>query len=360
MSKKILITGGHLAPAYAILKPLIKRGTKIVFVGRKHAFSDKSDLSLEYRLLHEQNKIKFYSLNSGRLTKDQFWQLPIQAILLLKSLVRSYQILNSEKPALIISFGGYLSLPVCLASFFKKIPIYLHEQTVAPGSANKILARIAKKIYITFPDTKKDFPGKKTELLGLPLRTELSELNQPPWYTAKQKPLILVLGGSSGSHSINKIIEQSLSIFKDKYQIVHQTGENKYHDYERLAKSESASYKPVKFVEPQYLAYFYGKAALIIARSGANTFFELIYFAKPAILIPLPWSAGNEQLQQAQILEQAGVAEIVDQTKPTPNLNKLIAAILAKQAAYQKNYSKLNQYAKLIIKPEQLVNKILA
>lgn len=352
--KKFLITGGHLSPALSLLEFLLLQKQQVVFVGRRSAFSEQKDLSLEFRLLGHRADITFYTLETGRFTRTLSLGLVRELFKMIGGVGRSISILRKERPYIVMSFGGYLSLPVCLAAFSLGIPVYLHEQTIAPGLANKLIGFVAKKVFVTFPETAGHFPRTKTRAIGMPLRRELSVQTKPGWFKESGKPLILILGGSSGSHSINILVEKTLPQLLQDFQVIHQTGDNAYGDFERLSKQKDPSYTPVDFITPEHMAYLYRKAELVVSRIGANTFFELIHFGKPAVLVPLPWSAGNEQLKHARILETARTAKVFLQGQPTEKFYSIINSAYRERKTLTNNYEHLQRYRQLIVSPQEI------
>jgi UDP-N-acetylglucosamine--N-acetylmuramyl-(pentapeptide) pyrophosphoryl-undecaprenol N-acetylglucosamine transferase len=359
--KKILVTGGHFSPSLALADELINQNIDVVFVGRKSAFKEQADSSLEYRVMSAKNNIKFYTLNTGRLIRQFSLSAVLELFKVVISIISSVRIITVEKPDLIFSFGGYVSVPVCTAARIFKIPIYLHEQTIYPGIANRLIAKFANKIFVTFPESKKLFPKNNTKIVGIPIRKNILQKDiKPTWYVNSNKPLILVLGGSSGSHSINKIISKNIVKLTTKYHVIHQTGDNKFNDFSTAQKEKISNYMPVRFIFPGEIAYLLNKASVVISRSGANTFFELIYFKKPSILIPLPWSAENEQLLQARILENHKVAKIFDQSRNAYELPLLVDEIYKNRNQITKRFSNLQMYEKLIQQPREFVEKTFA
>jgi UDP-N-acetylglucosamine--N-acetylmuramyl-(pentapeptide) pyrophosphoryl-undecaprenol N-acetylglucosamine transferase len=357
---KILLTGGHLSPVLAILPQLNKLKYHIVFLGRQSAFNKVKKPGLEYQILHQHPGLQFYTFSSGRFTRGELASLPKELFMFLKALFRAYHILSQEKPDLVFSFGGYLSLPVCLAAKFKGIKVRLHEQTVRPGKANRLIAGLAEKIFVTFPQSRLFFPKEKTEVSGIPIRAECSIKKKVFGFKRLHRPLILIMGGSSGSHSLNLLIEKLLPNLTNKYQLIHQIGDNQYNDYKRLKKLSGASYQPLRYLFPEQIGHLYQEADLIVCRSGANTFFELIKIKKPAVLLPLPWSANDEQLFQAKILEKKGVAYIFNQKETSLHFLSLLEKAIKNQKKLKKNYQNLEEYAQLIKKPDQFLTKVLS
>lgn len=321
---KIVLVGGHLSPALAILEKLEKKD--VYYIGRKYSFEGDDGLSLEYQEIQKLG-IPFFALKTARLqrkftryTLSSFLKMPV-------GFYQAFKILKKIKPDVVLSFGGYLSIPVGLAAYFLKIPLVIHEQTFEIGFANKILSPLAKKICISFEYSNKFFPKEKTILTGNPIKqdvlkllTEKKALNNPP--------LIYITGGSSGSHAINELLANSLDKLLEKYVIFHQTGDSKiYNDFEKLTsiknnlkKDKFANYSLVKFLTPKDSALMLSKADLVIGRSGINTVTELIYLKKPSLFIPLPFSQKNEQLKNAEYIKELGLAEILDQNLITPDM----------------------------------------
>ncbi|MDH7476736.1 MAG: UDP-N-acetylglucosamine--N-acetylmuramyl-(pentapeptide) pyrophosphoryl-undecaprenol N-acetylglucosamine transferase [Microgenomates group bacterium] len=362
---KILITGGHLAPALAIIEELKKQKsrTEIVFVGGKFVLDDKKTLTLEYKSVIRK-KIKFISLETGRATRilsfrslKNFFKFPL-------GLVGAEKIIREEKPDLILSFGGYLALPVALSAFLHRIPVYTHEQTINPGLTNRIISLFAKKIFLSFDNTKKYFNPKKTIVSGNPIRQTVFQTIKKPFEIKKEKPVIYFTGGSLGSHSINWHLKNLLPKLLKDYIIVHQTGDTKeYQDFEILSKIKKKLPETLKknyFLSKHFyddeIGYIYQTADLVVGRAGANTFFELLALKKPAIFIPLPWSANKEQQQQAELFKKAGLGEIFSQSDKSENLYRLIKKMIKNLNVYKDCFKKLtkpfnkNDAAKIIIK----------
>ena len=370
---KIVIVGGHLSPAFAVIDSLPK-DTKILFIGRKFALEGDKALSLEYQTITKHN-IPYSVILTGRLQRV-FTKHTIPSLFKTPyGFIQSFFILRNFKPDVVLSFGGYLSLPVGFSAFFLGIPIVIHEQTLEAGIANRILSFFAKKICVSWESSRKFFPREKTILTGNPVRKfqkldneltffgrhsgnqalpepsrismlqrdagqavrRLLESERPrsrrPELTAewasmtglanidKELPILYITGGSSGSHFINTLVEGCVKELLEKFVIIHQTGDaERYRDFERLnnlrdnlpSKLE-ARYFLIKFVEPKDVGSYLKKAHLVVSRAGINTITELIFFKKPSLLIPLPYSQNNEQIKNALFLKSLGLGEVVYQ-----------------------------------------------
>ncbi|OGK41770.1 hypothetical protein A2954_03580 [Candidatus Roizmanbacteria bacterium RIFCSPLOWO2_01_FULL_37_12] len=358
---KILITGGHLGPALAVIDE-IGNQADLVFVGRKFDLDREKTYSLEYQEIAKKN-IRFYNLQTGRITRLLSLKLILNLIKIPLGLYQSLVILLNEKPSLILSFGGYIGFPICLTGFILKIPIFSHEQTLKPGLTNRLTGILAKKIFLAFPETKKFFPASKVIVCGNPVRKTVLGIRKIPFKIEKTKPLIYVTGGSIGSHSVNVHIENILQQLLEKYIVIHQTGKiSKYADYRRLIEKRKKLPENLKknyYLREHFLAdeigSIYSLSDLVVGRSGANTVFELIAWKKPAVLIPLPWSANREQLEHAKLMQKSGVSDIFLQSKSSNHLLLLIEKTMANITNYKNNFKNVQllykeNAAKIIVK----------
>lgn len=357
-----MVTGGHLTPALACIDELLaKKDIEIVFVGKKYNNEREKTLSLEYKEITAK-PVPFINLKAGRLSRSFSLRTIQNLVNIPASLWESYFILSKEKPDKILSFGGYIALPICLISLIWGIPFYTHEQTIQPGLTNRILGFFSKKIFVSFKETKKYFPKNKVIITGNPIRRQVFEIIKKPFLIEEKLPVIYVTGGSLGSHSINEHMKKILASLLERYVVVHQTGNlAEYQDYEKLIhfKTQLPENLQKRYFLKQHLnadevGYVYKNTNLFVSRAGANTFFELTALKKPAVVIPLPWSAYGEQQKQAEVLKNAGVAEIFDQSDNSSKLLALIEKMVNNIKKYQVkfNNSKLNysqNAAKVII-----------
>ncbi len=333
---KVVITGGHLSPAISVMEA-VPQDWEVFFIGRKSSFEGDSAPALEYQAIKDLN-IPFFSIPNSRLQrKFTIYTIPslIKAPI---ALSRSIQLLKQIRPDAVLGLGGYISFPVCLAAYFLKIPVIIHEQTLQAGAANKIIGKWAKTICISWKSSEDFFPMSKVVLTGNPIRKEI--LNSSEFRIQNlELPVIYITGGSTGSHFINELIRDGCHELLKKYQIIHQTGDSeKYKDFEKLTEVKktlslelSKRYTLTKFTPVADVGKIIQKATLVIGRAGINTVTELLYLKKPAILIPIPNSANDEQLKNAEFLKNAGLAEILIQEKATP------ASFIAKIALMMEN-----------------------
>lgn len=314
---KILISGGHLSPSLAVIEALPDTD-EIVFVGRKYTFESDKGLSLEFREISKR-KIPFYDLKTGKFHRSFSHKGFLSLLRLPKGFYSAVSIIRKEKPDVVVSFGGYIGLPLVYAATMFGIPTVIHEQTLEAGFSNKLSSRVATNICISWQQSARFFPPQKTILTGNPLRKEILHILH-----TKQKerslPMIYVTGGSSGSHEVNLIIKQHLEELLESYNIVHQTGDAKeFNDVDELTKLVSSfpsqkreRYTFYKFTTAKEAALLMAQADLVIGRSGINTISELLYLQKKSLLIPLRHGQIGEQMTNAKFLKNLGLSEIFE------------------------------------------------
>ncbi len=348
---KILITGGHLSPALAVIEKL--KGDDILYVGRKHALEGDKAFSLEYQTI-KNLRIPFFSITTGRLqrkftryTIPSFFKFPL-------GFSQSFLILKRFKPDVVLGFGGYVSWPIIVVAAILKIPIVIHEQTLEAGITNKMSARFAAKICISFESSKRFFPVKKVILTGNPLRKEIIEISKIQ-KEENNPPLIYVTGGSLGSHFINNLVKDTIKNMVKDFKVLHQTGDAKGHnDFDDLIRIKEGlgenkeNYVVKKFLTPEESAECLQKADLVVSRAGINTVSELLFLGKPSLLIPLPFSQNNEQLKNARFLKTQGLGEVLEQKKVTAEdfLQTL-----------EKMYKNINNYKENDSKSKKFINE---
>lgn len=331
---KILICGGHLTPALAVAEAMPK-GTEVLYVGRKNPLEGDSAVSLEYKTIL-QKKIPFVEISTGRLQRKLTKYTFSSLLKIPKGLIESFRIINSFKPDVIVGFGSYVSVPVCLAGFMMRIPVIIHEQTLEAGLANKFLGSIADKICVSWENSLKYFPKNKTILTGNPVFSSLFSLQAKKNKTAL--PQIVVVGGSQGSHAINQIITNSLDKLLQKFNLYHQTGDaREFGDFEALERKKEKMnetmkkrYFLTKFINPDDIGKILADSDLVITRAGINTIGTIAVLNKPALVIPLPASQRHEQKKNALFLKSLGLAEVVYQDSLTPEKFVTVVELMMK------------------------------
>lgn len=366
---KILIPGGHLTPALGFIDFVKKYHPEVefVFVGRRYSQTKLQQMAIEEQEVKKRS-VTFVELESARLSGNIFSFLSA-AFGFLKALFRSFQIIKIEKPTVLLSFGGYLAVPLVISAKILKVPIVAHEGTTVVGKANSLIFKLADRIAYSFPNLtnfKISSVNDKAQLTGTPLREVIineDKVTQPRWFSGKENdPIILVLGGNQGSLAINQLIKQSLRFLVTDWTVVHQCGRpNKlYHykqeleDYAIKEKIDSNKYFVHEWIEENDLLWLYKNSFVAIARAGANTLEELMYHQVPSILIPLPYSNFNEQLTNAKYLEERGASVVLNQEEASVStLMSCLSIVREQREIIRKNISLINRP-----NPQQAASKI--
>ncbi|HKZ34334.1 MAG TPA: UDP-N-acetylglucosamine--N-acetylmuramyl-(pentapeptide) pyrophosphoryl-undecaprenol N-acetylglucosamine transferase [Patescibacteria group bacterium] len=327
---KFVVTGGHMTPAVAVLEELFKKeretkeSVRILYVGRKYAMEgDRSNPSVEYQYIPRLG-VSFASLVTGRVQRV-FTRYTIPSLLKIPiGFFHALFILLRFRPDAILSFGGYIAVPVVVTGWLLGIPIVTHEQTLTFGRANKVIEVFAKKIAVSWKDSLTRFSPSKAVLTGNPVRQSLFETRSRKLVTSLSQehlPLLYITGGNQGSHALNEVTEEALPFLVSSFRIIHQTGsfsdkkdfKRLQKERERLPEHEQKRYLIIEFVDDEEIGSVYKECDLVVCRSGANTVTELAVLGKPAICIPLPFSFQKEQEKNAAFLVQQKAAVLLHQ-----------------------------------------------
>ena len=337
----IAITGGHLTPALAVIEHIqrIHPDWKMVFIGRRNSFEGAAIQSEEERLVRALG-IPFHGLTTGRFQRS--WS-PFTVLSLLKiplGMATAFLWLMRLRPSLILSFGGYIALPVVLAGKLLNVEIVTHEQTMDLGLSNRIIARMAMRVLLA-----RD--------VGVPIRQSLFDPVPEPeqsYLSDTPFPILYITGGSTGAQSLNALIYPLLTGLSQSFHIIHQVGAQDLENARRVRNGISPEYRshynPVGYIDVGQLSWIYHHAALLVGRSGANTTAEVAALGVPALFIPLPWAAGDEQRINAQTLVDEGMAVLLDQKTLTgETLAAQINSMMKSLPLYKKKAGEVaNQY----------------
>ena len=317
---RLVLTGGHAATtAVAVVEEIRsqKKDWKIYWIGVKNAIEGKKIVTLESEVLPRLG-VKFLPLITGRFQRRfTFWTIP--SILKIPiGFVQSFYYLLKIKPKAVLSFGGFASFPVVFSAKLLKVPVIIHEQTSAAGRANLFSAKYATLITLARKESTPYFKGYKHLVVGNPVMKNIKKVRHS---SGTGVPVILIMGGSRGSQSINLAVENILRKLLTKYKIIHQTGGIDYLKYsqikQRLPEALRENYEVFVRVNPLEIDKIYSQASVIVGRAGANTVSEIMITKRPSILIPLPISYLDEQTKNAKIARKFGIAKIIPQNKLT-------------------------------------------
>jgi UDP-N-acetylglucosamine--N-acetylmuramyl-(pentapeptide) pyrophosphoryl-undecaprenol N-acetylglucosamine transferase len=311
-------TGGHLFPGIAIAREFMTRNsaTRIVFVSTGNPL-EKTVLS---RAGFELQCIQVAGIKGRGIWNQAKSVLKIPgAILAARGLLKKFS------PDLIVGLGSYSAGPVVMSAWLMRVPIAIHEQNILPGITNRILARFADRIYISFENTRSRFSPRKVYWTGNPVRREFLETaartdERVTSETGRKKFTVLIIGGSQGAHRINMVVIEALELLHDadRVHFVHQTGEADEKTVRDAYRQKSISATAQSFFDN--MAEQYRQADLIVCRAGATTVAEITAMGKAAIFIPFPYAADDHQTLNATDLADAGAAELIAEKELTAEM----------------------------------------
>lgn len=329
--KKIVMTGGgtagHVTPNIALMPALRKEGFEISYIG--------SYDGIEKRLIEEQS-VPYYGISSGKLRRyfnPKNFSDPFRVI---KGYGQSIKLLKKIKPDVVFSKGGFVSVPVVLAAKFCRIPAIIHESDITPGLANKLAIPGAVKVCCNFPETLNYLPKEKAVLTGSPIRQELLKGSADAGRTyckfpEASKPVILIIGGSSGSRAINNTVRELLPQLLPDYNVIHLCGKGNLD----TSLTQTAGYLQLEYAN-QELADLFALSDLVISRAGANAICELLALHKPNILIPLSANASRgDQILNANSFQAQGFSYVLEEENLSPEtLRSAITHVIAEKESY--------------------------
>lgn len=339
----ICITGGHMTPAIAVIEQIREdhKAWDLVYIGRRFAMEGDRHESVEYRFITNVG-IPFYSLSTGRIQRWMSLGAIVSLVKIPYGFFQALVMLSILRPNLIVSFGGYIAVPVVLAGWVLGIPSITHEQTETMGLGNRLISVVAKKVLVS--DKKLIKPdNNKIVYTGLPLRKALFDPPKtPPFPIKSDSPVLYVTGGSTGAQSLNEYIYGCLPSLVKDFTIIHQTGERSFGRADDMKHALPDQLRGRYIIKPFFdikdLAWIYAHALLVVGRAGANTVGEVASLGAVGLFIPLPWSGNGEQQRNAETLVKAGSSEMITQDHLTSQkMEKEIRRMVLQLARYRKN-----------------------
>ncbi len=350
--KRIILTGGgtagHVTPCIALLPQLKQEGYDIQYIG--------SYQGIERKLIEEYH-IPYHGISSGKLRRyfdPKNFSDPFKVV---KGYLEARKLLKSLKPDIVFSKGGFVTVPVVMAAKHYGIPVIIHESDMTPGLANKLALPSASRVCVNFPETLDHLPKDKAVLTGTPIRRELFSGNKLRGldfcgFTAN-KPVLMVMGGSTGSKVINEAIRDMLPTLVRDFQVIHLCGKDNLDKRFEAAAGYSGKYAQFEYINEE-LSDLLAAADLVISRAGANAICELLALRKPNILIPLSAKASRgDQILNAESFERQGYSFLLKEEDLSPSrLLDAIKEVMEKKPNYMDamNQSKLNNSIDTIIK----------
>jgi undecaprenyldiphospho-muramoylpentapeptide beta-N-acetylglucosaminyltransferase len=309
-------TAGHVVPGLAVAAALVDRGhdpSTIHYVGSERGVERTMVPAAGFAL----------TLLPGRGIQRRLTFDNVAAVIgLLRAMGRATRLVQRERPQVLLSLGGYASVPAALAAALWRVPIVVAEQNAVPGAANRLIARFAKASAVSFPGT----PLPRAELTGNPVRAEVQAVAAEQRTSARarfglddERVLIVAFGGSLGARRINDAVIALAESWEARRDIAlrHVVGERDWERYEerigslgeRLAQRRAAGTPALRYDAVRYeydMPSVYAAADLVVCRAGASTIAELAVAGVPSVLVPLPGAPGDHQTANARAMVTAG------------------------------------------------------
>ena len=297
-------TGGHVIPAIAIAQELQKLyQAEVLFIGTVRGLEKRlvpaAGFPLEFVEVGALNRVSL----ATRL--KTLFDLP-------RAVITAGRLLNEFRPDVVIGVGGYASGPAMLAAIRKRIPTLAFEPNVVPGFANRVIARFVSAAAVHFPETAERF--RNAVVTGVPVRPAFFQL--PAKSYDPVSPTLLVFGGSQGAKAINQTMARAIRPLRERVpglRVIHQTGERQYNDVLAAYAQAGFAADVHKFIDD--MPAFFARADLILCRSGASTVAEIAAAGKPAVFVPFPLAADDHQRRNAEAMERAGAAVVLEETR---------------------------------------------
>lgn len=348
---RIMITGGgssgHVSPALAVIdaikeleaRPDAGWRAEFLFVGSKRGIE---------RGLVEARGIPFVGIETGKLRRYFSIKNLSDPFRVIAGYGGAMRHVLRFRPGVVLSTGGYVSVPTVIAAASRGIPVMVHEQTVQLGLANRITARFARRLALSFDITLRKFSKRmliKTLVTGNPVREAIfggdpaEAIRWAGFDPGENLPTVYITGGSLGARLLNRVTEECLGELLRVCRVIHQCGEQpnqKEKDFDRLRQTASKlppelrrRYHVATFIRAE-INHVYALADLVVGRAGANTIVENCALGKPALYIPLVPTGGDEQTKNAEMCQRIGAAAVLPQAELTgERLREEIVKLLA-------------------------------
>jgi len=297
-------TGGHVIPALAIAQELQRRyEAEVLFIGTARGLENRLVPAAGFPL----QLVKVGALNRVSLATRLRTALDLP-----RAIFTAAGMLNDFHPDVVIGVGGYASGPAMLAAILKHTPTLAFEPNLVPGFANRMVARLVSAAAVHFEQTSEHF--RNAVVTGVPVRPAFFQI--PRKLYSPGSPTLLVFGGSQGARAINQAVIRSLPELMRRLpglHVIHQTGEREYNEVQAAYAGISISAEVHKFIDD--MPAFFSRADLVLCRSGASTVAEIAAAGKPAIFVPFPRAADDHQRRNAEAMEQANAAVVLEETR---------------------------------------------
>lgn len=343
---KIVITGaggGHFYPLLAVVERMRAEAfiQKIIqpdvyFLSDK-PYDEKGLFSLQ---------IKFIQIPAGKLRVYPSFETVTDFFKTIYGVLVAIIKLYALYPDVVFAKGGYASFPTLFAARILSIPVVVHESDTIPGRTTKWAGKFATRIALSYAEAAPFYPATHTALTGQPIRqTLLPPENIEREFGTKERPVILIIGGSQGSQTVNEAILRILPTLLDKYDIIHQVGEANLGDMKQVTTSilSAHTFKDHYFIDGFIdVGIFYPKVDFVITRAG-SMMFEIALWQIPMLVIPIPETISRDQRSNAYAMSGRGVASVLEENNLSPNI---MLTEISRVMENKENYLKMAQAGK--------------
>ena len=322
--KRIVLTGGgtagHVTPHLALLPHLLEEGYEVHYIGTEEG--------IEHKMMSLPG-VTYHAVKSGKLRRYFDWKNFTDPFKVLAGAFQSAHLMGKIKPDVCFSKGGFVSVPAVIGAWLHGVPVICHESDLTPGLANKICSKFAKKIATTFPECAKAL-GAKAVCTGTPMRPELFSGTREKGLAlcgfTGEKPVLMMMGGSSGAQSVNKALREALPRILEKMDVLHITGKGNLDE----SLNTLPGYTQFEFLSDE-LPNALACADFVLSRAGSNALCEFQALKKPMLLVPYPKGASRgDQILNAESYRSRGLCHVLLQENMTADtlfaaLEKLMA-----------------------------------
>ena len=311
--KKIVLTGGgtlgHVTPHLALIPRLKEAGYEIHYIGTENG--------MEAPKMRSVQGVIYHAVKSGKLRRYHSWQNFTDPFRVIAGAFQSARLMGRIRPDVVFSKGGFVAVPVVFGAWLHRVPVLCHESDLTPGLANRLCRPFAKRFATTFPECAQAL-GKKAEMTGTPLRPELFQGSRDAGLRmfgfAGQKPVLLMMGGSSGAQSVNKALRGALPMLTETFDIAHICGKGNLEP----SLEGTPGYCQIEFLDAE-LPDALAAADLVLSRAGANALGEFQHLGRPMLLVPYPKGAGRgDQILNAASMKSRGLCHVLPQEEMNP------------------------------------------
>jgi UDP-N-acetylglucosamine--N-acetylmuramyl-(pentapeptide) pyrophosphoryl-undecaprenol N-acetylglucosamine transferase len=348
---KVLIagggTGGHVYPGIAVAEELhtVLPDAAVLFVGSRRGLEAQAVPEAGFPILYIQSR---------GFPRRAWWRWPAALLTNIVGFFQAMGIISKERPDVVLGAGGYVSAPVALAAWLQGRPVLIQEQNSIPGLANRLLARIASEVHLSFVEARSYFKRKDNlKVTGNPVRRYLLNADRK---SAEQefeldpaRPTVFVFGGSRGARRINEAAVDAMRRLKGRVdvQFILQTGREDYEQVKSAVDAEELPARVMPYLQRIHVAY--AAADLVVCRSGAMTLAEIAACGTPAILVPYPYAAHDHQVVNAgNLVDRGAAAMILDRELTGERLGNEIAHYLSDKQAL----SRMSAHARTFNRPD--------